>query len=279
MTSISITIAQMKPHIANPDKNSELMIKTMERYVKKDESDLIVFPELFLVGYYSKDLLYKIAEPIDGEHIKLISSKARDLGVNVIFGFAEHDERYDVLYNSAALIKDNGDVDVYRKIHIPDFSVFDEYRYFRRWDGDIRLWGVKGFPLGVMICYDVFFPELSRAYTLLGAKGIIAISASPDFSRPLFHDMIKSRAIENTVYYIWVNMVGTFNGIGFAGGSRIAEPLGSILYDAPLMKEDVKTIEVDTQVVRASREKRPILKDLTMTDIRLLHDSFHYLIK
>lgn len=279
MSRIKVTVAQLKPLIADPDGNTELIIRTMEDYAEKDESDLIVFPELFLVGYYSKDLIYKMAEPLEGKHIRLISEKARDLGVSVVLGFAEFDERYDVLYNSAALISDDGGVRSYRKIHIPDFSVFDEYRYFRRWDGDIELWAVKGFPLGVLICYDVFFPELSRAYTLLGAKGIIAISATPDFSRPLFHDMVKARAIENTIYYVWVNMVGTFNGVGFAGGSRVAAPLGSVTYDAPLMREEVETVELDTQVVRAAREKRPVLKDLTMTDMKLLNDSFHYLIK
>jgi predicted amidohydrolase len=255
------------------------IIDTIYNSVKKDDTDIVVFPELFLIGYYSKDLIYKLAEPVDGPHITKIAEASREYGVYTIFGFAEHDEKYDVFYNSAAFVSDNGDISVYRKIHIPDFSIFDEYRYFRKWDGGIELYGVKGFPIGIIICYDVFYPELSRAYTLLGAKAIVAISASPDFSRPLFHDMIKARAIENTIYYIWVNMVGTFDGVGFAGGSRVAEPLGSILYDAPLIKENVKTVAIDTQVVRASREKRPVLKDLSLTDLNLLNDSFHFLIR
>ncbi len=270
---IRVSIAQLKPYIANPDKNLSKIIDVVER-VSKDESDLVIFPELFLLGYYSKDLTYKLAETRDSKRIKKILNLAKEYNMYIITGFAERDDKFDVLYNSALLATPSEELKIYRKMHLPDFSVFDEARYFRKWEGDIELWGIKGFRAGMMICYDVFYPELSRAYTYMGAKLLIAISATPDFSRPLFHILSQARAIENTVYFIWVNNVGTFDGVGFAGGSRVVAPLGSVVYESPLIKEDIKTIEISMEAIRAAREKRPIMKDLSWTDVEMLRKSF-----
>lgn len=270
---LTVTLAQLKPFLANPDKN----LKRIEEVVKKshsEESDLIIFPELYLVGYLSKDLIYRLAEPLNSERIRKISKLSKEYDSYIITGFAEKDSKYDLIYNSALLATPDEDIKIYRKMHLPDFSVFDEARYFRRWDGSMETWNVRGVKLGTMICYDIFFPEIARAYTYMGAKILVTISATPDFSRPLFHILAQSRAIENTVYFIWVNNVGTFEGIGFAGGSRVVAPLGSITYDAPLIKEDVKTIKLDMKSVAIAREKRPVLKDVSLADIELLKFSY-----
>jgi len=272
---LRVTIAQLKPYIANPDKNLE-KIKNTILNVYKEDTNLIIFPELFLHGYYSKDLIYKLAEPLNSPRIQRIVKLAREYGIYVITGFAERDLKLDVLYNSALLITPEEDIMVYRKMHLPDFSVFDEARYFKKWEGDVDLWNIAGVESGMLICYDVFFPEISRSYAYMGAKLLISISASPDFSRPLFHILARARAIENTLYFIWVNTVGTFDGVGFAGGSRVVAPLGSIIYDAPLMKEEVKTINLDIDQVRIAREKRPIMKDISWVDVELMRKKFIY---
>ena len=270
--SLHITLAQVKPVIANPEKNINKIKESIEKVY--DSSDLIIFPELFLIGYYSKDLIYRLAEYVNSDRIKRIIRLAREYNINIVTGFAERDSKYEILYNSALLAKPDGSIHVYRKMHLPDFSVFDEARYFRRWDGDIELWNINGFDVGTMICYDIFFPEISRAYTYRGAKILIGISATPDFSMPLFHKLIEARAIENTVYFIWVNSVGTFDGLGFAGGSRVIAPLGSVLYEGPMMKEDLKTVELDLHEIRVAREKRPVLKDMSLADVELIKKGF-----
>jgi len=272
---LNVTLAQLKPYIADPDKNLSKIREVVEKSYE-DDSDLVIFPELFLIGYYSKDLTYRLAETIDGERIKDIIELAKEYEIYIITGFAERDDKFDILYNSALLASPDGELKIYRKMHLPDFSVFDEGRYFKRWDGDIELWNIKGFNSGIMICYDVFYPEISRAYTYMGAKVLIAISATPDFSRPLFHILTQARAIENTTYFIWVNNVGTFDGVGFAGGSRVVAPLGSIIYDAPLIREDIKTIKISMDEVRVAREKRPIMKDLSWADVEIMKKGFPF---
>lgn len=270
---INMTIAQLSTYIANPEKNIKKINEAVEKAVN-DNSDLIIFPELFLHGYYSKDLIYRLAEPIDGKNIKKLKEISRNHDIHIIVGFAERDKKFDIIYNSAVLVMPNEGIQVYRKKHLPDFSVFDEGRYFRRWEGGIELWGIRGFPIGIIICYDIFYPELSRAYMYLGAKGIVIISATPDFSKPLFHILSEARAVENTLYTIWVNMVGTYNGVGFAGESRIVMPLGQILYQAPPLEEDIKTIEVDDKEVAIARQKRPILREVSRADIELMFKSY-----
>lgn len=270
---LHISLAQLKPYIANSDKNLKRIIDVVED-VYKENSDLVIFPELFLPGYYSKDLIYRLAESRNSSRIRRIRELAKEHNIYIITGFAEREERFDLLYNSALLATPDDDIKIYRKMHLPDFSVFNECRYFRRWDGDIELWDIKGFKTGMMICYDMFYPEVSRAYAYMGAKLLIAISATPDFSRPLFHILVQARAIENTAYFIWVNNVGTFDGIGFAGGSRVVTPLGSVVYDAPLIKEVIKTIDIDMETVKLVRDKRPIMKDVSLVDIEIMRKGF-----
>jgi len=264
-----VTIAQLAPYIANPSKNVERISSILER-AAGEGSDLVVFPELYLHGYYSKDLIYRLAEPPGGENIRAVARAVEDTGVSVVVGFVERDTRYEVLYNSAALIRPDGSVSVYRKRHLPDFSVFDEKRYFRRWEGELELWGVKGWPIGPMICFDIFFPELARAYAYMGAKALVVISAAPDFSHPLFRVLTRARAIENTVYLVWVNMVGTFDGVGFAGGSCVVDPLGEVVYEAPTISEDVRTVPMDPGTLRLARERRPVLRELSRADVEAL---------
>ena len=268
-----VGLAQLRPYVGNPMKNLNKMEATLKKF-SNDDVKLAIFPELYVHGYMSRDLLYRQAESLDGDLIKRILDMSNEYSIYVITGFAEYDPKYDVLYNSAVFVAPNGDIKTYRKMHLPDFSVFDEWRYFRRWDGGIETWRVDGIDIGTMICYDVFFPEVARAYTYRGAKVLVAISATPDFSQPLFHILVRARAIENTTYFIWVNMVGTYEGLGFAGASRVVEPLGKVLMDLPHMDEATAVAELDPYKVSVARWKRPILKDIHMADLDIMIDSY-----
>ena len=273
MLTLRIGLAQLKPFTGNIDKNLGKMKDTLDKFMESGVR-LAVFPELFVMGYMSRDLIYRLAEPLDGDTVARIVDLAKEYGMYIITGFAERDIKYEVIYNSALFVTPDGGVKSYRKMHLPDFSVFDEWRYFRRWDGTVETWRVDGFDIGTMICYDVFFPELARAYTYLGAKVLIAISATPDFSQPLFHIIAQARAIENTTYFVWVNMVGTYEGLGFAGASRVVEPLGRVVKDLPRIKEVVDVVDLDLHKVRVAREKRPILKDIHKADLENLLNSY-----
>ena len=108
----------------------------------------------------------------------------------------------------------------------------------------------------------------------MGAKILIIISASPDSSLGFFQKLTEARAIENTVYVVWVNLVGIYDGVGFAGGSRIVSPLGKIVAECRLMDDDVKVAEIDLEEVGYARLVRPTLRDSVKEDVEALLDAY-----
>ncbi len=268
---IRVALCQLKARVGDVEGNADRVVKVLEELAERSSEPVVaVFPELFLQGYLSRDLLYRIAVPASSPVLEKIAAKCRDLGCACAVGFAELDEEHGFIYNSAALINERGEISVYRKRHLPTFTVFDESRYFRPWTGAADVAMVHGVRVGVAICYDFFFPELFRAYALQGAALILGLSASPDPSLPLFQLLTRARALENTVFVAWANLVGTYEGLGFAGGSRVVGPLGDVVAEARVVEEDVVEAVVDPKEalkVRASR--RPVLRDLRIDDLLL----------
>lgn len=273
MRTLRVALAQLRPHQASPDKNVERAARALGE-ARKEDANLVVFPELFLTGYWAKDMLYRLAEPITGPHVSELLRACSEHGLSAIVGFVELDETYLHVYNSALLLSPDGEVAAYRKRHLPTFLVFDEARWFKAGHGPYSLWRVAGVPVGVEICYDVFFPEVTRAYALLGAWLVVAISASPDPSLRFFKLLTRARALENTVFFTWVNLVGVFDGLGFPGGSQVVSPLGDVVLECKTFQEELRVVELDMGLVRRAREVRPVIRDLTAWDVAGLYDSY-----
>lgn len=242
----------------------------MDKLCVGDGADLVVTPELYLPGYMSRDMFFQIAESISGRTITRLVMEARRRKCHVIVGFAERNEDTHVLYNTAVAVGPDGVLAVYRKRHLPSYGVFDEYRYFGIGKGDIPVININGHKVGIAICYDAFYPEVSRTMMLKGAEVHVYISAAPDMSRLHFETFMIARALENVAYTVYVNTVGQYDGLGFFGGSHVVNPLGNVLIKAKYYEEDVKTIEIDPSDIVNYRSHRPILKDLDPSDIDLV---------
>ncbi len=262
---IKIALSQLEPTPASPSRNVERVIDTLKSY----NADLYVFPELYLTGYTSNDLIPRYSLNLDNELIKRLAEEARRESAGVIVGLAEK-TNYGFIYNSAIAIGDEGVEAVFRKRHLPTFSVFDEYRWFKPYRGVLKPWFFRGVGIGVAICYDIFFPEIFKAYTLLGAKLLIVVSASPDTSVPLFHAVARARAIENTVFFAWVNMVGFFKGLGFGGSSILTAPLGRIIASLKPFEEEVGVVSIDLREIEKARINRPVVRDSCIEDAKQL---------
>ncbi|WP_069807992.1 carbon-nitrogen hydrolase family protein [Vulcanisaeta thermophila] len=263
-------LLQYGSKLGDVDYNLDRLIKAMDELCVGDGTDVIVTPELYLPGYMSKDMFFQIAEPIDGKTIGRLVREASKRNCHVITGFAERDPETHVLYNSAVAVGPEGVLAVYRKRHLPSYGVFDEYRYFGIGKGDIPVININGHRVGIAICYDAFYPEVSRVMMLRGAEVHVYISAAPDMSRLHFETFMIARALENVAYTVYVNTVGQYDGLGFFGGSHVVNPLGSVLVKAKYYEEDVKTVEIDPSDIVNYRSHRPILKDLDPTDIELV---------
>lgn len=258
---IKIALAQIsckkEGKIENISKMEAVVIEA-----KKQKADLIIFPELSLTGYVIRDQIYELAETIPGPSSKIMEDVARKAKVYIIFGMPELSEKtHATIYNSAVLVGPKGLVGKYRKMHLPTHSVFEEKRYFRPGYQAVAFDTEIG-RIGLIICYDVFFPEASRLTRLKGAQLIVCISASPSLRRAFFEALTVARAIENTAFLAYVNLVGIEDGLQFWGGSRVVGPNGKVLKQAKYDEEDLVVCEVDYRDIRPIEAFVPTLKDL-----------------
>ena len=261
LKKINVALAQMSCKIGDKKHNMNKMKQKVEE-AKKRDANIIIFPELSLTGYSTRDLAYELAEPIPGPSVKLLEEITKKRNIHMIFGMLERSEKARaVLYNTAVLLGPKGFIGKYRKMHLPTHSVFEEKRYFRL-GYQAPVFETEIGKLGLTICYDVFFPEISRLLRLKGAQLIICISASPARRRKFFEVLTTARAIENTVFLAYVNLVGVENGLQFWGGSRLIAPNGNIITQAKYDEEDLTTGNVDYADLERIETFVPTLRDL-----------------
>jgi len=229
---------------------------------KKLSADLVVFPELSLTGYVVRDQIYELAETIPGPSTGTLEDLARKTRMHIVFGMPELSEKTQAtIYNTAVLMGPKGFIGKYRKMHLPTHSVFEEKRYFRP-GYQVAAFNTELGKIGLIICYDLFFPEISRLTRLAGSQLIICISASPGVRRVFFETLTSARAIENTAFLAYVNLVGVEDGLQFWGGSRLIGPQGKVLVRAKYDEEDLVTCDLAYADIRAVETFVPTLKDL-----------------
>ena len=200
---MKIAIISMRPKIGDKKTNLE----KMKKYVGQKKADFYVFGETTLTGYTCKDEHRNLAEKIDGASIKYMKKIAKEKKVYIVFGMPLLDSKVNgLIHNAAILIHPNGKVDSYNKWFLPTFGAFEEKIFFDEGE-DLPVFKTKFGKIGMIVCYDLFFPELCKAYSLQGADIIICISAAPSVNRKYFEALLPARAIENTVFMVYVNIV------------------------------------------------------------------------
>ena len=185
---------------------------------------------------------------------------AADHGAHLVFGMPEREAGTRRIFNSSVLVTPDGRVASYRKIYPANFGPFEEGLYFGRGDG-LTLVDTKLGKIGLLICYDSFFPELAKAYAQQGADLLAIISASPAPSKPIFDRFLPARAIENALHVLYANLVGTELNIVFQGGTQAIGPRGEDLGKAADFKEDLVLADVDLRDTKTARAFRPTLRD------------------
>ena len=258
---IRLALAQISSKRENKAENlkkiEELTFKAKEQGV-----DLVIFPELSLTGYVVRDQLYELAETIPGPTTQKMELIAKDTGVHIIFGMPELSENArSTIYNASVLVGPDGFIGKYRKMYLPTHSVFEEKRYFRPGYQTAAFETAIG-KIGLCICYDIFFPEVTRLTRLQGAELIVCISASPAVRRSYFEILTAARALENTAFLAYVNLVDIKDGLQFWGGSRLISPTGDIIAKAKYDEEDLVICDVNYSDIRPAEAFIPTLRDL-----------------
>ncbi|TMI21392.1 carbon-nitrogen hydrolase family protein [Candidatus Bathyarchaeota archaeon] len=257
---MSLLLAQTGPRLGNKEQNLR-QISEQAAKARKKNVDLLIFPELHLTGYTMRDEVSHLAESIPGPSTRKVERVAKEHGVHIIFGMPEESEVRGVIHNTAVFVGPKGLIGRYRKIHLPTHSVFEERRYYRPGQ-EAPVFKTDMGTIGLNICYDLYFPELTRLQALQGAQLIVCISASPGLRRRFFEGFCLSRAMENAVYLAYVNRVGIEEGLQFWGGSRVIAPNGSVLAQCKYDVEEFQTLKVDLDEVSRARVFIPTIKDL-----------------
>lgn len=258
---IKLALAQISSQRENKEKNLE-KIEDFTLKAKEQGADLVIFPELSLTGYVLHDQVYELAEEIPGPSTKRIENLANKTGLHIIFGMPELSEKTEAtIFNSAVFVGPAGLIGKYRKMYLPTHSVFEEKRYFRPGYQTAAFNTTIG-KIGLFICYDIFFPEVCRLTRLKGAELVVCISASPAVRRVYFEILTAARALENTVFLAYVNLVGIEEGLQFWGGSRLVSPTGDLLAKGKYDEEDLVLCEADYRSIRPAETFIPALRDL-----------------
>ncbi len=244
------------------------MLATLRRAATQAASEgaqLLVLPELFLTGYnIGADALHASAEPADGPSAAQAAAIARQSGVALLYGYPECGAQ-GRLHNSALLLGPAGETLAnYRKTHL--FGDM-ERQVFSPGEDAFVLADVAGRRVGLLICYDVEFPELVRGLALRGADLVAVPTALMTPYHFVPRMMLPVRAFENQLFLVYANRCGREAGLAYVGESRIVAPDGSVLACAGA-GEALLTATLDDAAMRRSRALNTYLQDRQPTRYR-----------
>ena len=254
MRTLRIALAQVNTAVGDIDGNARLIIDSMAK-AREHGAELVAFPELAITGYPPEDLVLHHRFVDDNlTALGRVASEAQ--GIAAIVGFVDGSpKRGEPAYNAAAFLHEGAIASVYRKIHLPNYGVFDEERYFER-GAECPVIDFGGVRIGMSICEDVWEPigpaEVERS---LGAEINININASP-FERGkdgVRRELISDLARRNQIFACYVNQVGGQDELVFDGTSLVYGPDGSLIAEGERFSEDLLVVDVDLDRVSDMR--------------------------
>ena len=264
--TIRIAGAQKSFPVGAIQKNKQTILDCFEAAEEK-EADILIFPELALTGYPPEDLLLR--ESFVGKNFAVLEELAEfSSSTSGVVGFVDRnlddnhtDKQKRDIANAAAIIQ-NGDVKgIYHKCFLPNYSVFDEARYFAKGNNPGNVFWYEDIGIGISICEDIWIEDgPSSQQVENGASLIININASPydQNKTDLRKELVVNQAKKLGVPIIYLNMVGGQDELVFDGGSFVVDGKGEILYQAQQFEEEIFYIDLDLEV--KEQPKGPILE-------------------
>src|SRR5713226_7354183 len=225
MREITVATVQMKPTLGDSENNLVKMSDLVSKIVSQQKVDLIVFPELITSGYELGLRFTELAQRVPGPAINLMAQRAADAGVYIAFGLVTKEKVESILYNSAVLVGPEGELlGAYNKVHLR---------------GEERMAFREGFKLpvidtgeigkiGLMLGWDLAFPEVARSMTLDGAELLCVMANWETNYIDEWKTYVRARAYENAIFVAAANRVGEDVTMNFGGESMIVGPRGRI---------------------------------------------------
>lgn len=258
----------MAPRLGNIKKNLELHHTTIDR-ARARKADLVVFPELSLTGYRLRDLVETVAaDPVRSKEIRELKARSKDIAV--VFGFVEESAgEKGLFYNAAAFCAGGRILHVHRKVFLPTFGMFEEFRFFAP-GCDFRAFPTPWGRMGMMICRDFLHYNASYLLYAGGAETMVVISAAPGrgltggarfASSRMWELMGEAMGRFSQAFVLYCNRVGFEDGAAFAGGSFAFDPMGRRLAQAAYFDPELLVVDLDLNEIRKARKSWPFKRD------------------
>ncbi|MFQ5913379.1 MAG: nitrilase-related carbon-nitrogen hydrolase [Nitrospinota bacterium] len=272
-----MAIAQINPTLGNLDRNVEIFRKAAKEAVDRG-SDLLVFPELGLTGYFLKDMVPSVAQPLDSKLVQEVRRASRK--ISIVVGLVEESPDY-FFYNSVLYVEKGEIVHVHRKVYLPTYGIFDEERYLSR-GTKVRAFDTRFGRMAMLVCEDAWHPSTVYIASQAGAQILLLPASSPGRGVQKGKKLAISETWESMVrvyaslfmqFCVFVNRVGYEDGINFWGGSEVVSPVGKQVVKAPYFEEAFVEAKLDLAEVRRARVASPLLgdEDLNLTIQELLN--------
>ena len=231
---------QFAPVFGEVSRNLDMIVQVLDRA----DADVIVLPELCASGYQfvSQEEVDRLSEPVpDGPTTRRLIDVAKRRKMVIVAGLPERAGA--VCYNSAVVVGPSGFIGCYRKTHL----FYEETLFFKPGDSGFQVWDIGPAKIGIMICFDWYFPEAARTLALKGAE---IIGHPSNLVLPNCPDSMPVRCLENRVFAITSNRIGCEarggkDPLTFIGNSEVVSPKGVILHRAPRDQEELHIVEVD----------------------------------
>ncbi len=262
MHRLRVGMAQLNATVGDFAGNTQKILNAINE-ARSSEVDLLTFPELIICGYPPEDLLFK-RKFLDENRRWLDKVVEASAGITLVVGFV--DAREDI-YNAAAIIHDGKLVDIYHKIYLPNYGVFDENRYFRA-GSRCPVYTIAGVGVGFNICEDIWYasgPTTTQAHA--GAEVIVNISASPYYygKGEVRERMLAARASDNMSIVLFNNLVGGQDELVFDGNSMALDEKGNLLARGKQFEEDIIIADLDIESVFRARLHDPRLRKVKLS--------------
>lgn len=260
MREITVALVQMNPALADIEENLRRMSDFVDQICQEQPVDLIVFPELATTGYECGPRFTELAEYVPGHTVNYLAKRAGDHNVHIAFGMVLKERVESILYNAAVLLGPEGElVGNYRKVHLQGeerLAFRNGYR-FLVWDVEFRAGPGR---LGLLIGWDLTFPEAARCLTLDGAE-VIAVCANWELDENAkWRAYSVARACENGVFIAGANRVGEEPSYSFCGDSLLVGPNAELYTNLEDPVEGYALATIDLDDVRRTREASQILQ-------------------
>lgn len=255
MNNLKVSIIQMNVKAEDPRFN-RAKAKSLIESAAIEKPDIIILPEMWTTGFYFN----KINEISDMEGmptLNLIKDMATKYNTNIISGSFVNIMQ-EKRYNSAFVINRKGDIVAnYNKIHL--FKTMQENEYFTS-GNEICIFEIEGIKCGLIICYDLRFPELTRRLVLQGIKILFVSAQWPSARVEHWNILLRARAIENQIFIVACNVAGKYEQDEFNGNSMIISPLGEII-DIFDYKEQYKSFDININMINLIKSRIDYLTD------------------